>query len=329
MSGGETANIAKKAEIISKLMFDEFLWEESGSRNQSWPCCANKVHGGRKTHPTDCVYYYDEPYRKVRTYINVDVKSFASASISKGAIEAALVSLAQAIECANQSQDWRDLYIHDGYSYEVCGMLFIYNHDGEYPAGKFAQEMDKIKIEKLKIPQGQRIVVYGPDEINWLNNVRYDIRALRGGTPARIPARARCKFFYPNLVRSKNVQPIRAKAATIEMLCSPWIIMQHGEIGQRSAGYVIYYRGKGVCEDEFLYLIDYLMHYQMLQAGVSVLIRLYNTDELAASFFLKAKQRYLDSYGQSDDLKELLDGVVVEGMTDIVTKFSSIEVGMA
>jgi hypothetical protein len=328
VAGGETINIAKKGEIIAQKIFDEFLWEMSGSTNQKWPCTMPDNHDKRAHHPSDCVYYFDEPYKKVRTYVNVDIKSFANKSISHSEINKALTNLAQSIECANRSEDWRHLYIHENLSYEICGLLFIYNHDGEYDCNKFYKELDKIKIEKLNIPLGQRLVVFGPDAVNWLNNVRYDIRSLRGETPPRIPQRSQCRFHYPSLVRSKNIQQIRARSANIDMLSSSWIIMKYEAFEGQRQGFVVYYRGTGNTEDEFLYLIDHMMHYQMLEPGRDVLVRLYQTDERAASYFLRAKHRYLESFGESDDMKKLLENIVVEGMVDIKTTFSSVEVGM-
>ena len=56
----ETANIAKMAEKLSKEVFAEFLWQKTGSTNINWPCEDEERHG-KKTHPSDVVFYYDEP----------------------------------------------------------------------------------------------------------------------------------------------------------------------------------------------------------------------------------------------------------------------------
>ena len=49
------------------------------------------------THPTDVVFYYDEPYSNHRTYINCDLKSYAANTIQKGEVRKAVQSLARAL----------------------------------------------------------------------------------------------------------------------------------------------------------------------------------------------------------------------------------------
>lgn len=328
MAGGERINTAKKAEVISKQLFEEFHWESSVITNINWACTMSKVHNERSHHPSDCVYYYNEPYKKIRTYVNCDLKSFKSTSIKSGEIDKALKSLIQSIECATKSEEWKENFVHDDESYEVCGLLFIYNHDNAYDNSKFNQELDKIKIEKLNIPVGQKVAVFGPDTINWLNNVRLDIKSLRGSTPPKLPAREFCKYHYPNLVKVKNIQPIRARAATIEMLTGPWIVLEYEAFRKNPPGFIIYYREKGKTEDEFLYLIDYIMHYQMLKSSNDITIRLYKSDPKAISYFTRAKQKYLESFGESDDLRDILNSISIENMNDLQTTFSDIEVGM-
>jgi hypothetical protein len=91
-------------------------------------------------------------------------------------------------------------------------MLFVYNHDKEYDKD-FSKIIDKVKSEDLDIPKGSKIVVFGPEDIFWLNNVHHEVIHLRGGA-GLLPERDFCKFFYPPLIRKKNVQPDNAKAAT-------------------------------------------------------------------------------------------------------------------
>jgi len=42
-----------------------------------------------------------------------------------------------------------------------------------------------------------------------------------------LPDQEHCHFYYPHLVRKKNVQLEQAKAATLEMLTSPWIMLSY------------------------------------------------------------------------------------------------------
>lgn len=73
----ETINIAKMAEKLSKGIFGEFLWQRMEHTNLNWPCEDQETHEV-KTHPSDVVFWYDEPYSQSRTYVNCDLKSYAS-----------------------------------------------------------------------------------------------------------------------------------------------------------------------------------------------------------------------------------------------------------
>nr|WP_315206710.1 hypothetical protein [uncultured Albidiferax sp.] len=77
----ETANIAAIAEKLSGELFAEFFWKRTGPMNENW-ACAKPDHHNVKTHPSDVVFYYDEPYAKQRIYVNCDLKSYAKSSIT-------------------------------------------------------------------------------------------------------------------------------------------------------------------------------------------------------------------------------------------------------
>ena len=322
----ETVNISKMAEKLSKELFAEFLWGKSGLTNVNWACEEQSQHNA-KTHPSDVVFYYDEPYSQARTYINTDLKSYAKGTISIGSIRSAIESLARSLTCAEKSSEWRDRFLHDHVSPQICGLLFVYNHDGEYDKD-FASLLGQVRNEKLEIPSRSKIVVLGPDDIYWLNNVRHEIVNMRGGT-GEIPAREHCKFYYPHLVRKKNVQLDAAKAATLEMLTAPWIVLSYtNPDSQNRKGYVVFLRKRGGSTEEFLYLIDYLMHYQILVEGTDVSIRALDPNPNAAAFFDKAKSQYIDEVQGGADLEKRLNLIKFGQINDVRTKFSDIELGM-
>lgn len=319
----ETINISKMAEKLSREMFGEFLWQRMEHTNINWPCEKQDKHNG-KTHPSDVVFYYDEPYTQARTYINCDLKSYARGSITTTSIRTAIESLARALSCAEVSDDFREKFIHDHVSPEICGLLFVYNHDGEYDKD-FDTLIDQIKNEDLEIPPNSKIVVLGPSDIFWLNNVHHEIAYMRGSS-GTIPARENCKYFYPNLVRRKNIQPENAKAATLEMLTAPWIILKYTHPKKNSEqGFVIFYRKRGESVDEFLYLIDYLMHYQVLNGTNTVHIKTLDSHPSASAFFDKAKQQYAEEYHGGQEIKEILDSIEFGQINNVRTKFSELE----
>lgn len=206
----ETDNIAKIAELLSQKLFSRFIWFETGGWNQNWKC-VNDEHVSKKraekkrktasssdadetappsakpeenaesvkilTHPSDVVFYYAEPYRPIRTYVNTDLKSYKKSSITSTAIASAIESLALTLECAELSEEWREKFVHEDKTYEIAGLLFIYNHDGEYDKD-FDQLLAKVNHERLKIAKNSKILVFGPSHIRWLDNVRHDLSGL-------------------------------------------------------------------------------------------------------------------------------------------------------
>jgi hypothetical protein len=322
----ETTNIAKMAEKLSKELFAEFLWTRTGSTNLNWSC-EDQLQHQAKTHPSDVVFHYEEPYSQARTYVNCDLKSYSKGSITTASIRSAIESLAKGLSCAEKSDEFRKNFIHGHITPEICGLLFVYNHDGEYDK-EFGSLLHQIRNEKLDIPSKSKIVVLGPQDVFWLNNVHHEIAYMRGGVN-ELPDREHCKYFYPHLVRRKNVQLEHAKAATLEMLTAPWIILSYTNPKKQNAkGFVIFYRKRGESVEEFLYLIDYLMHYQVLVDGIDVFIKTLDPHPNALAFFEKAKGQYVDEYEGGAETKDRLNAIQFTQMNTVRTKFSEIELGM-
>jgi hypothetical protein len=322
----ETANIAKIAEKLSKELFGEFLWQQSGPWNQNWPCEDQERHGS-KTHPSDVVFCYDEPYNLARTYVNCDLKSYAKKTISAGNVISAIESLARSITCAEKSNEWRKRYIHGHVFSEICGLLFVYNHDGEYDK-EFNLLLSKVRHDKLDIPKKSKIVVLGPRDIFWLNNVSYEIVHMRG--KEELPHQEHYRFFYPHLFRKKMLQLEQAKAATLEMLTAPWIILSYTKPkANNRRTFVIFYRRRGESVEEFLYLIDYLMLYQILDYDTDIHVKTLDTDINAPTYFGKAIDQYIDQVGgEKADIKSRLDSINYSQIKQVHTTFSEIEIGM-
>ncbi|MHB0842917.1 hypothetical protein ACYCGP_08755 [Stutzerimonas nitrititolerans] len=319
----ETINIAKMAEKLSKGIFNEFLWGRMEHTNINWPC-ENPEEHEVKTHPSDVVFWYNEPYSQSRTYVNCDLKSYAKGTIKTQAIREAIESLAKSLRCAEISQEFSDTFIHPDVSANIHGLLFVYNHDNEYDK-EFAKILEKVKCEDLDIPKGSKIVVMGPEDIYWLNNVHHEIIHLRGGA-GLLPERDNCRFYYPHLVRKKNVQLEQAKAATLDMLTAPWIILSYVNLKKGSKqGFVIFMRKRGITTDEFLYLIEYLMHYQVIKSETEVTIRMVDPHQNASANFAKAKDQYVADYMGGEDLRQILDSIDFGKLEHVRTTFCELE----
>ena len=329
----ETANIAAIAEKLSGELFAEFFWKRTGPMNENW-ACEKPEHHKVKTHPSDVVFYYDEPYAKQRTYVNCDLKSYATSSITTPALRGAVESLAKQVACAEISEEWRAKYIHNGVTPAVSGLLFVYNHDGEYDRD-FRQHLKAVQqAAKVDLPRGSKLVVLGPEDIFWLDNVRYEICQMRGrrtgGLP--LPDPEHCKYFYPQLIRRKNLQLDHAKAATLEMLTSKVIVLEYTRPNAPDhKGFVLFYRGKGASAEEFTYLLDYLRHFQLLQEDIDIEIKLLDASSLAPAMFQKAVQSYVDGLSTGDAKSPLADRVAAiecKRVTQVLTRFSDLELGM-
>lgn len=330
---GETANIAAIAEKLSAELFAEFFWQRTGPMNESWTC-EKQEHHKVKTHPSDVVFYYDEPYAKQRTYVNCDLKSYATSSITTPALRGAVESLAKQVACAEISQEWRAKYIHNGVTPAVSGLLFVYNHDGDYDKD-FRQHLKAVQQSaKLDLPRGSKLVVLGPEDIFWLDNVRYEICQMRGRRtgPPPLPDPEHCKFFYPQLVRRKNLQLDHAKAANLEMLTSRLIVMEYSRpTTHDQRGVLLFYRGKGAYAEEFTYLFDYLRHFQLLQENIEIEIKLLDASPHAPAMFQKAVQTYVEGLSNGDTkspLAERVAAISYKRITAVQTRFSDLELGM-
>src|ERR1700735_5648342 len=113
----ETANIAKMAEKLSNGLFVDFNWERVGEMNANWDC-VDPLHK-EKTHPSDVVFYYDNPYARSTPYILCHLHSHAKVSITSSKSQESVANLALSIRCAERSQQWQEKYIHPDVSPEI------------------------------------------------------------------------------------------------------------------------------------------------------------------------------------------------------------------
>src|SRR5438477_12565199 len=115
----ETTNIARMAELLSSELFGDFLWQRVGPTNTNWACEEKEKHK-LKTHPSDAVFWYDNPYAQSRTYVNCDLKSYARGSIKAAGVLSAMEGLALAINCAEKSAEWQKQFLHEHVNHEIC-----------------------------------------------------------------------------------------------------------------------------------------------------------------------------------------------------------------
>lgn len=366
----ETINISELAHIVSKDIFEWFRWEKIEFYDENFSCRKQDEHFSKeekdekeeesvveedktdseekkavKTHPVDIVFKYRDPYSGKDVLFNTDLKSYASNSIKASDVRDMLKSIAKTIDCASISSEWKNRYAIKSTKYEIRGMLFIYNHDGNYHKNFY----DVFKTEKINnrrklgidlasigLKTNQQIHIVEPLMISYMTTIIADVDKLHreGSFP-----RHKYSFYYPELIRNKTISGDKySRPATIEAITAPYLIIEHdevivesrveGEYDTSPAGFVIYYNRQGNDPYEFVYLFDTLSRYQILNGDYKIRLRLahYLPNKDIISHFEKAKEIYIRSWGYDDNKRNILNEINVNEITLKQTCFKTKEV---
>lgn len=348
----ETAEIAEMANKVSEELFEWFKWEKIPVMDQNFDCHKKDKHfsgtdeNHLKTHPVDVVFKYRDPYSGVFVYLNTDLKSYKKNSITTTQIRGALRSLACTIDCAAGSPEWKEKYCLDQNPFEVRGMLFVYNHDGEFDKafydlfnpksnskGKLSGGID---LSKIPIAKNQKIHIFEPTMINYMQTIISDMNDLhhRGSFP-----KEDYFFYYPDqnlhkcLGGNEKLNP-----ATVEAITAPFLFVKHDEIDSYNEktkkveqtygrGLVIYFNRNGSNEYEFVYLFDILSKFQLLNKELKIRIRVasQNPDKNIQSKYKKAINIYSRDWNFDDNKKSLLDNIEFKVITRTKSIFSTHE----
>ncbi|MFB4695770.1 hypothetical protein ACE3KA_15280 [Enterobacter hormaechei subsp. xiangfangensis] len=347
---GETQNISAMAEKISSDLFKWFKWELVGVTNENFQCLKSTQHKTKSgTHPTDVVFSYKDPYLNRTIFLNTDLKSYVKGSITATSLRNALVSLANSIDCAEGSKEWKDRYSYQSGSSEVRGMLFVYNHDGEFDRSfydvfyqSYNAETDKTKrginLDNIPLKQGQKIHIIEPRTINYLQSIITDLSQLSHNR--EFPLGKNYQFFYPDLSLHKVSGSPEEHPATVELLTGPFLIIKHNDVKHCDEetlewkttykhGYVIYYNGEGNNELEFVYILDTLSKYQLLDGNEKIRIRIVHPSiyKDVRSIFMRAKETYCREWGFDEHKKTIIDAIDFHQVEFTKPHFSSVEIG--
>lgn len=280
---GETINIGEIANKVSEDIFKWFKWSKVQLMDENFECIKREKHAPKKdnnTHPVDVVFHYFDPHLNKVIYLNTDLKSYAKGSIKADKIRGALKSLAMTIDCARASSDWAEKYILDKHQSEIRGMLFVYNHDGEYDRN-FYDNFKGVSIGNISLQKNHLIHIIEPKIINYMHTIISDASKLhRDGT---FPEK-KYSFFYPDLCLHKVHGNRDDRPATIETISAPYMIIYHeavekfDEIEKKvkvkfEEGFLIYYNRDGSTDYEFRYLFDTLSRFQILNQTCKIRIR--------------------------------------------------------
>lgn len=331
---GEHQNVAMMAEKASKEIFEVFGWKQVGPKNQNWACVDLEKHDRKrsKTHPSDVVYRYEDPWSGKNVYVSSDLKSYARGTIGQQPVAAALRGVSRGVECANRSEEFQRLYVTATHPSQVIGMLFVYNHDNGYDED-FNKVMEDLNPSSADVAPNNRVGVIGPKRVIYLNTIAKDI-LIAQGKKGELGTDADCEFFYPNLqtVRfAKTTSPV----VNLETLLCPWLVMRYARptVGVSQPGYFVYCDGRGDSVGEFQYLLDYLFKYQIATDRVRISIRMAFACPEAAALFEKAKETYAEDYWpianvSPEQVRQRMANIDLQTITSLVPRFSEIELGM-
>ncbi|WP_202740594.1 hypothetical protein [Acinetobacter sp. 'aerobic (ED)'] len=339
----ETIRIAELATKISDELFSFFRWSTCSENDLDFKCNTPTLHfhntteESSKTHPTDVVFYYHDPYLNKKIYFNTDLKSYAENTIKYDEVKAWLISLIKGTECAKGSVEWKQRYDIRGAT-EIRGLLFVYNHDGlfkksiydfihDLPNPKIKEGQSRNKgfyLKDLNIPKNMKLHMIDPLLIDYMLTIKHDIATLK--SVDKIPHPNKLNFFYPNKQLYKPALAPSERPATIEMLSGPFLIITYEEFkyisedddstqfGQR--GNIIYYKGKGETPEEFMFLIESLMLFDLINENVKTRIRLYAKDlhSTAIDNFRSAIDRYSRTWGYSKSMQEIIRSIEINSI---------------
>lgn len=332
----ETANIAEVAKKVMYDIFQVFFWELRPLQDVNFDCKLDhhttETGKPKLSHPCDVMFWYLDPYLNKIIYLHTDLKSYSKSSLKQKKIRDALNSLGLTLECAAVSDSWREKFLkQDDEAYEVRGLLFVANHDNKAPVD-FNNQLDKISKTNLGIAKSQVLHVLGPRQISDLYSVAVDIRlSIQGKQLSQF-----YRFFYPDqtLWKRQVADDVRT-AATIETLLSPYFILKHEALKDDDEnvilrpGSLIYYSRRGDTVDEFIYLLDSLLRYQLVNARESVRIRIFNR-ERSQNFktnFDQAKTKYCKTWGFEGNREREIGDITIDAISQIQSNYVPDEIG--
>lgn len=333
----ETVNIGEIANRVSNDIIKWFKWEKLGLMDEDFPCHKQEKHKVSPTrncltHPVDVVFSYFDPYLNKTILLNTDLKSYKKASISKTSIRKGIKSLANTVDCAKGSPEWKSKYTLEGNSYEVRGMLFVYNNDNEYD-NEFFKQFEGIRLENLVDAKNTIIHILEPKRIRYLFNVITDMKSLYADDAF---PKDDYSFYYPDLHLHKTNGNRDTYAASIELLTSPYMIISHGDfkidengtlVTKYEKGYLIYYNREGSTHEEFMYLFDTLSRFQMLNENIRIRVAHDNTHDNIQINYENAIKSYLTAWGADAHKENQLRQIDFQTLNTVIQNYNPAEIG--
>jgi hypothetical protein len=322
----ETVNIGEIAEQLVQDIFSYFKWDIKPRWNENFEChCPHHLTTDKKPkdkHPGDVIFYYEDPYLGSTIYLHSDLKAYKKDTITKAKVREAFKSLAMTIECAKESESWRNTFSIDASDeHEVRGLLIVHNHDHGFQKS-FHDLIENVGFDSIPVPVNVCMHFFGPEDLMRMYSIANDIMRLT----QQKKITSDYTFYYPDLVMRHRQGDVWGQPATVEALTSPYLILQHRGTkipGETEAGYVVYYNRPGASTEEFEYLLDSFSRYQMLESGKNVQIRVTHKSphhDVVAHFNL-AKNKYAKMWGFDPIREAILNGINIAPISSMVDSY--------
>lgn len=117
----------------------------------------------------------------------------------------------------------------------------------------------------------------------------------------------------------------------MEMLKSPWIILEHFDEDEKRQGVVIFHRRTTTVEG-LMYLVDYLRRHELIVNKTRIDIKVQPDDKEASANLQKATQEYVASVtgeNQDTDFARRLSRIKISHVPEILASYSTEEIGMS
>jgi hypothetical protein len=123
--------------------------------------------------------------------------------------------------------------------------------------------------------------------------------------------------------------------ATIETLMSPYFILKHEGVRDEKGltlserGSIVYYARNGETVEEFIYLLDSLLRYQLVNSKERIRIRVFAPDcsSNVHANFSKAKKSYCNDWGFHDDRANEIQSISIETVSRLSANYNSENIG--
>lgn len=236
------------------------------------------------------------------------------------------MALGKTIECANISETFANRFISnsEAESSSAVGLLFIYNHDGEFHRD-FEGLLEKIAESNFAVSRRTRIFLFGPTRISYFLNLTQDYFVFKGRTPAL--ANVEHSFYYPDLINRKASSGRESPVASLEWLLSPWQVIKVGKLC------LVYFSLSSPSADDFKYILDYFFRYQLVDTCSEIQFRMIregsaSTD--AAAAFEIAKEEYAKAAHPFavTEFRKRLALFTFQTVPVTVVRYDEIEIGM-